>query len=49
MWYFDSPHVIFGEDALSFLAQLTGQQAFVITAHLTQFRVNLAHEKRQTA
>jgi len=31
MWYFDSPHVIFGEDALSFLAQLTGQRAFIIT------------------
>jgi alcohol dehydrogenase class IV len=31
MWYFDSPHVIFGEDALTFLAQLTGQRAFVIT------------------
>ena len=31
MWYFDSPHVIFGEEALTFLAQLTGRHAFVIT------------------
>jgi alcohol dehydrogenase class IV len=31
MWYFDSPHVVFGEEALSFLAQLTGKRAFVIT------------------
>jgi alcohol dehydrogenase class IV len=31
MWYFDSPHVIFGEEALSHLAQLSGRQAFVIT------------------
>jgi alcohol dehydrogenase class IV len=33
MWYFDSPHVVFGEEALSFLAQLTGKRAFVITDH----------------
>ncbi|HTP07746.1 MAG TPA: iron-containing alcohol dehydrogenase [Anaerolineae bacterium] len=33
MWYFDSPHVIFGEEALIFLAQLTGRHAFVITDH----------------
>ncbi len=31
MWYFDSPHVIFGEEALSHLAQLSGRRAFVIT------------------
>jgi alcohol dehydrogenase class IV len=31
MWYFDSPHVIFGEEALSHLAQLSGRQACVIT------------------
>src|SRR5512139_1249081 len=33
MWYFDSPHVIFGEEALSHLAQLNGRHAFVITDH----------------
>ncbi len=31
MWYFDSPHFIFGEDALSFLGQLSGRHAFIIT------------------
>jgi alcohol dehydrogenase class IV len=31
MWYFDSPHMIFGEEALSHLAQLSGRRAFVIT------------------
>jgi len=31
MWYFDSPHVIFGEEALSHLAQLNGRHACVIT------------------
>jgi alcohol dehydrogenase class IV len=30
MWYFDSPHVVFGEDALSHLAQLTGRLAFIV-------------------
>ena len=33
MWYFDSPHIIFGEEALTFLAQLTGRHAFIITDH----------------
>ncbi len=31
MWYFDSPHVVFGEEALSHLAQLQGRLAFVVT------------------
>jgi alcohol dehydrogenase class IV len=31
MWYFDSPHVIFGEEALTFLAQLSGRRVFVVT------------------
>ena len=31
MWYFDSPHVVFGEDALSYLAQLDGRRAAIIT------------------
>jgi alcohol dehydrogenase class IV len=31
MWYFDSPHMIFGEEALTWLAQLNGLQAFVVT------------------
>jgi alcohol dehydrogenase class IV len=33
MWYFDSPHVVFGEEALSHLAQLHGRHAVVITDH----------------
>jgi alcohol dehydrogenase class IV len=31
MWFFDSPHVVFGEDALSYLEQLTGRLAFIVT------------------
>jgi alcohol dehydrogenase class IV len=30
MWYFDCPHVVFGEDALSHLAQLSGRLAFIV-------------------
>jgi len=30
MWYFDSPHVVFGEEALSHLAQLSGHLAFIV-------------------
>ncbi len=38
MWYFDSPQVIFGEDALSHLAQLQGRLAFVVTdKNIVQF------------
>jgi alcohol dehydrogenase class IV len=31
MWYFKSPEVVFGEDALSHLQQIEGQRAFIIT------------------
>ena len=31
MWYFNSPKIIFGEDALSALDELTGRQAFIVT------------------
>ncbi|MBI3943847.1 MAG: iron-containing alcohol dehydrogenase [Chloroflexi bacterium] len=31
MWYFRSPLVVFGEDALSHLATLSGERAFVVT------------------
>lgn len=31
MWFFRSPFVVFGEDALSWLAQFTGQRAFIVT------------------
>jgi len=31
MWFFSSPHIIFGEDALDHLDELPGQRAFVVT------------------
>ncbi|MBM3166699.1 MAG: iron-containing alcohol dehydrogenase [Chloroflexi bacterium] len=31
MWYFTAPQVVFGEDALSKLAELSGKSAFIVT------------------
>ncbi len=31
MWYFVVPEVVFGEDALSKLAELSGKSAFIVT------------------
>ncbi|MCA9938072.1 MAG: iron-containing alcohol dehydrogenase [Anaerolineales bacterium] len=31
MWFFRSPHVYFGEDALSHLAEVQGRRAFIVT------------------
>jgi alcohol dehydrogenase class IV len=31
MWFFRSPFVVFGEDALSWLAQFSGERAFIVT------------------
>ena len=31
MWYFSSPFVVFGEDALSHLSQIQGKRAFIVT------------------
>lgn len=31
MWYFNSPQIIFGEDALSHLETLSGRRAFIVT------------------
>ena len=31
MWYFKSPEVVFGEDALSHLQQIEGSRAFIVT------------------
>jgi alcohol dehydrogenase class IV len=31
MWYFNSPRIVFGEDALTHLAELKGRQAFIVT------------------
>ncbi len=38
MWFFNSPQVVFGEEALSYLAQLHGRRATIVTdAHMVQF------------
>ncbi len=31
MWFFRSPEIVFGEDALSWLGELKGQRAFIVT------------------
>ncbi len=31
MWFFNSPEVVFGEDALSYLASVEGRRAFIVT------------------
>src|SRR5512137_990443 len=31
MWYFNSPLIVFGEDALSELASIEGHRAFIVT------------------
>ncbi len=31
MWFFNSPEVIFGEDALSYLEEIKGHRAFIVT------------------
>ncbi len=31
MWFFNSPEIIFGEDALSYLEELQGRRAFIVT------------------
>jgi alcohol dehydrogenase class IV len=33
MWYFLSPKIVFGEDAIQELAQIEGQKAFIVTDH----------------
>lgn len=41
MWYFDSPQIVFGEDALCRLEELRGRQAFIVTDP-TLLRLGLA-------
>ncbi len=36
MWFFNSPEIAFGENALSYLAQLHGQRAYIITDQCMQ-------------
>ncbi len=31
MWFFNSPEIVFGEDALSYLEELEGRRAFIVT------------------
>ncbi len=31
MWFFNSPEIVFGEGALSYLSQIHGQRAFIVT------------------
>jgi len=31
MWFFNSPEVVFGEDALSYLDEIAGRRAFIVT------------------
>lgn len=51
MWIFDSPQVVFGEGALSYLAQLRGRHAFIVTDHLMVELgfVNLVQEQLEIA
>lgn len=43
MWFFNSPEIVFGEDALSYLEELEGRRAFIVTdAHI----VNLGFPER---
>jgi alcohol dehydrogenase class IV len=56
MWFFNSPKFVFGEDALSWLAQLSGRRAFIVTdtamqqlGHLELVRQQLALAGMQCA
>lgn len=31
MWFFSSPHIVFGEDALDYIEELQGKRAFIVT------------------
>lgn len=31
MWYFRSPEIVFGEDALDYLLEVQGQKALIVT------------------
>lgn len=31
MWFFNSPEIVFGEDALGYLSEIEGQRAFIVT------------------
>ncbi|MFX1558838.1 MAG: iron-containing alcohol dehydrogenase, partial [Promethearchaeota archaeon] len=31
MWYFNSPHIVYGEEALDFLEKISGNKCFIVT------------------
>jgi alcohol dehydrogenase class IV len=56
MWFFRSPEVVFGEDALEYLANIQGKKAFVITdgnivalGHVERVQAKLAEAGMETA
>ncbi len=51
MWFFQSPKIIFGEDALQELSQIQGKKAFIVTDHvlLDLGYVNLVREQLSAA
>ena len=36
MWFFNSPNIVYGEDALDFLENITGSKCFIVTDKLIQ-------------
>ena len=36
MWFFSSPQIVFGEGALSYLAQIHGKRAYIITDEMME-------------
>jgi alcohol dehydrogenase class IV len=46
MWFFNSPEVVFGEDALNYLENLVGKRAMIVTDHVL---VKLGYVKRVKA
>ncbi len=50
MWFFNSPEIVFGEDALSYLDELSGRRAFIVTdpvLHRLGFTETVAAHLRQ--
>jgi acetaldehyde dehydrogenase/alcohol dehydrogenase len=46
MWYFNSPLIVFGEDALNELSAIQGRRAFVVTDEVL---LGLGHVDRVTS
>ena len=44
MWIFNSPKVVFGDDALEHLENIQGHRAFIVTdSNMVQFGLSLIH------